>query len=61
MTSDEAEAVQHLVSAAIRVVRAPAGNVVEFDSPMARAIFNLALQLASMGLSAKPRQLMPAT
>jgi hypothetical protein len=48
VTDEERDAVQSLVSAALRVVRAPLTGV-DLYSPMARAIFNLTLQLAAAG------------
>lgn len=48
MTQEERDAVQRLISAAIRVVRTPMTGV-GIDSPMARAVFGLAVQLAAAG------------
>lgn len=49
MTQDEADAMQGLISAAVRVVRTPMTGV-DMHSPMARAIFNLTVQLAAAGI-----------
>lgn len=46
MTQAELDALQHLVSAAIRVVRTPLS---ETDTPMCRSVLALGMQLAAMG------------
>lgn len=51
MNDEDRDLIQHLASAAIRVARTPMTGV-PIDSPIARAIFNLTLQLASMGFIA---------
>jgi hypothetical protein len=48
MTQDEADAMQSLMSAAIRVARTPMTGV-DLCCPMARAIFGLTIQLAAAG------------
>ena len=48
MNQEERDAMQALLSASIRVVRTPMTGV-PIDSPMARAVFNLAVQLAAAG------------
>lgn len=49
MTEGERDAVQGLISAMVRVARAPMTGV-NLHSPMARAIFNLTIQLAAAGI-----------
>lgn len=51
MTQDESDAVHELISHAVRVVRTPITPMTGVDicSPMARAIFNLTVQLAAAG------------